>query len=93
MVYSFFHDRSARLTQMHCDGSSIMLRQSRLLDHEGAEPTADAYLFVRWMASTPLGNTRYQLIQEEMAVDAEVGATPVTNVIAEDSREHGPLAV
>lgn len=63
LVYSFHHDQFARITQAHWDGAKLVIRQSRLLDLRGAEPTEDAYLLVRWMASKPVGETEYQKIQ------------------------------
>ena len=62
-MYSFHHDQFARITQAHWDGAKLVIRQSRLLDLRGAEPTEDAYLLLRWMASKPVGETEYQKIQ------------------------------
>lgn len=44
---------------MHFDGQRIFIRQSRLLDLDADEPTEDAYLLLRWMASRPQGDTKY----------------------------------
>ncbi|KAI9690153.1 MAG: hypothetical protein M1822_009114 [Bathelium mastoideum] len=57
LVVSFQHDRAARITQAHFDGNRIFIRQSRQLNLRGDEPTEDAYLLVRWMAGTPIGDT------------------------------------
>jgi hypothetical protein len=64
LVYSFHHDKFARITQAHWDGAKLVLRQSRFLDLRDAQPTEDAYLLLRWIASKPIGETEYQMIQE-----------------------------
>ncbi|ERT01851.1 hypothetical protein HMPREF1624_00145 [Sporothrix schenckii ATCC 58251] len=53
------HDTTARIVQAHFDGHRLFIRQSRLLDLNADEPTPDAYLLLRWMASRPQGNTEY----------------------------------
>lgn len=45
---------------MHYDGHCLFIRQSRLLDLAADEPTSDAYLMLRWMASKPQGKTQYE---------------------------------
>ncbi|KJR81011.1 uncharacterized protein SPSK_05346 [Sporothrix schenckii 1099-18] len=55
----FPHDTTARIVQAHFDGHRLFIRQSRLLDLNADEPTPDAYLLLRWMASRPQGNTEY----------------------------------
>lgn len=65
LVYSFHHDKFARITQAYWDGSKLILRQSRLLDLRSGQPTEDAYFLLRWMASQPIGETEYQKIQEK----------------------------
>ncbi len=73
MVCTFQHDKFARLTQAHWDGRSLIVRQSRLLDLRGDEPTNDAYLLLRWMLSTPIGQTGYENVQEESKPAVQVG--------------------
>lgn len=58
LLLSFQHDTVARIVQVHFDGHRL-IRQSRLLDLDADEPTADAYLLLRWMASRPQGDTEY----------------------------------
>lgn len=61
LITTLFRDQKARFTQAHFDSkqNKLMLRQSRLLDLSGARPGADAWLTIRWMACTPVGETRY----------------------------------
>ncbi|KIH88136.1 hypothetical protein SPBR_07398 [Sporothrix brasiliensis 5110] len=59
LLLSFRHDKAARIIQAHFDGHRLFIRQSRLLDLDADEPTPDAYLLLRWMASRPQGNTAY----------------------------------
>lgn len=56
----------AIITIAHFDGSTnkVILRQSRQLDLRGDEPTPDAFLLVRWMASRCVGETRYKDVVE-----------------------------
>ena len=56
---TYYHDRGARITQAHWDDNHLVIRQSRVLDFHASEPTDDAYLLVRWIACTPMGETRY----------------------------------
>ncbi|KAK3295358.1 uncharacterized protein B0H64DRAFT_395092 [Chaetomium fimeti] len=67
IVFSFQHDNLGRVSQFHCHGKSLVLRQSRLLDFRSDEPTTDAYQMLRWMANRPMGETRFP-----NAVDGEV---------------------
>ena len=55
----YYHDRGARLTQAHWDGYRLVIRQSRPFDFCASEPTDDAYLLVRWLGNTPVGETAY----------------------------------
>ncbi|KAL2289347.1 hypothetical protein FJTKL_02349 [Diaporthe vaccinii] len=64
IVYTFHHDESARITQAHWDGHGLVIRQSRLLDLRGDQPTSDAYVFIRWLANKPVGETAYQVPQD-----------------------------
>ncbi|KAH6641023.1 hypothetical protein F5144DRAFT_119979 [Chaetomium tenue] len=59
LVRTYYHDRGARITQAHWDNNHLVIRQSRVLDFHAPEPTDDAYLLVRWIANTPIGETRY----------------------------------
>lgn len=59
LVRTYYHDRGARITQAHWDDDHLVIRQSRVLDFHAPEPTDDAYLLVRWIANTPMGETRY----------------------------------
>lgn len=60
---------------MHFDSKArkLVLRQSRQLDLRGPEPTADAYLLVRWMANRPVGATDYVDEEEEEKEEREGG--------------------
>ncbi len=56
------HDSRARVTQAFLDVPTgrLVLRQSRVLELRGANgPTEDAFLLLRWMANTPVGDTAY----------------------------------
>lgn len=59
MLYTFQGDEYARITEAYYDPAmdKIVLRQSRQLDLRGPEPTEDAWLLMRWMLSTPVGDT------------------------------------
>ncbi|KAK4213914.1 hypothetical protein QBC37DRAFT_422324 [Rhypophila decipiens] len=64
LIYSFHHDKTARVTQFHFNGEHLLFRQSRLLDLAADEPTEDAYLLLRWMASLPVGETTFTALNE-----------------------------
>ncbi|KAM7197530.1 hypothetical protein V8F33_005496 [Rhypophila sp. PSN 637] len=64
LIYSFHHDKTARVTQFHFNGEHLFFRQSRLLDLAADEPTEDAYLLLRWMASLPVGETTFTALNE-----------------------------
>jgi hypothetical protein len=72
MIYTLERDQWARITQVHFDSKArkLVLRQSRQLDLRGPKPTDDAYLFVGWMASRPVGETEY--VDEEESREEEV---------------------
>lgn len=57
---------AARLTQAHFDGkqNKLVLRQSRLLDLPEHQPARDAWTLLRWIASTPVGITKYPDLAE-----------------------------
>lgn len=59
MLYTFQMDEYARVTEAYYDRDTgkIMLRQSRQLDLRGPKPTDDAWLLLRWVLSTPVGDT------------------------------------
>ncbi|KAM7197527.1 hypothetical protein V8F33_005493 [Rhypophila sp. PSN 637] len=64
LIYSFHQDKTARVTQFHFNGEHLLFRQSRLLDLAADEPTEDAYLLLRWMASLPEGETTFTALNE-----------------------------
>lgn len=59
MLYTFQGDVCARITQAYYDPDmgKIVIRQSRMLDLRGPKPTEDAWLLLRWMLNTPVGDT------------------------------------
>lgn len=59
MLFTFQGDLCARITQAHYDPDmgKIVLRQSRMFDLRGPKPTEDAWLLIRWMLNTPVGDT------------------------------------
>ncbi|KAJ3493924.1 hypothetical protein NLG97_g4421 [Lecanicillium saksenae] len=61
LVCTYFRNQTTRITQAHFDTKidRLVLRQSRILDLRGAEAPPDAWLMLRWMASAPVGPTRY----------------------------------
>ncbi|KAM3449444.1 hypothetical protein MY3296_006909 [Beauveria thailandica] len=61
LVATIMRNQTARLTQAHFDGKQnmLVLRQSRTLDLSGAEPSPDAWLLLRWIASQQIGETLY----------------------------------
>ncbi|KAK4033027.1 hypothetical protein C8A01DRAFT_50316 [Parachaetomium inaequale] len=75
LIYTFERDEFARITQVHFDGKTnkLVLRQSRQLDLRGPEPTADAFLLLRWMANRPIGETEYV---DEAEPEKEEATTP-----------------
>ncbi|KAK4139681.1 uncharacterized protein C8A04DRAFT_32806 [Dichotomopilus funicola] len=66
MLVTLQNHEFAIITIAHFDGSikKVVLRQSRQLDLRGDEPTPDALLLVRWMASRCVGETRYKDVAE-----------------------------
>ncbi|KAM3544004.1 hypothetical protein ARSEF1564_003113 [Beauveria bassiana] len=61
LVINILREQVTRLTQAHFDGKKnrLILRQSRFLDLSGKDAGDDAWLLLRWMASTPVGQTEY----------------------------------
>lgn len=61
LVCTYFRNETARITQAHFDlkRGRLVLRQSRVLDLKAAEAPHDAWLMLRWMASSPVGPTLY----------------------------------
>ncbi|KAK4121374.1 hypothetical protein N657DRAFT_635945 [Parathielavia appendiculata] len=57
--------RNPVITQIHFDGRSLVLRQSRLLNFRGNEPTADAYHMIRWMTNHPMGEIRFRKVADQ----------------------------
>ncbi|KAM3542802.1 hypothetical protein ARSEF1564_004316 [Beauveria bassiana] len=54
-------EQTARLTQAYFNGkqNKLVLRRPRTLDLSGPEPSPDAWTLLRWIASQPVGETRY----------------------------------
>lgn len=71
---------------MHFDGQRIFIRQSRLLDLDAEEPTEDAYLLLRWMASRPQGDTKY-------AAPVCTDDAPMAIATKEQENPSAPIAV
>ncbi|KAL1863887.1 hypothetical protein Daus18300_008036 [Diaporthe australafricana] len=73
MLYTFQKDKYARITQVHYDhkASKIILRQSRQLEIGGPEPTKDVWLLMRWMLSTPVGDTLIKPEDGGLTVDTK----------------------
>lgn len=70
LLFTMMHDKNARITQMYFDATAakLVVRQSRILNlrpptplQMSPVPEPDAYLLLRWMACTPIGNTRLPL--------------------------------
>lgn len=61
LIATILRNQTGRLTQAYFDGKKnmIVLRQSRTLDITGTEPSQDAWTLLRWIASQPVGETRY----------------------------------
>lgn len=59
LLYTFQMEDYARITEAYYDrdAGKIMLRQSRQLDLRGPKPTDDAWLLLRWVLNTPVGDT------------------------------------
>ncbi|KAJ0114081.1 hypothetical protein J7T55_007915 [Diaporthe amygdali] len=74
MLYTFQRDQYARITQAHYDVKmgKIVLRQSRQFDLRGPKPTEDAWLLMRWMLNTPVGDTMVKSKGDELPTIAEV---------------------
>lgn len=79
MLYTFQKDQYARITQAYYDPyvGKIILRQSRQLDLRGNKPTEDAWLLLRWMLNTPVGDTLIKSEDGGLPVRAkETAASP-----------------
>lgn len=76
MLYTFQSDQYARITQAYFDRGmgKIVLRQSRQFDLRGPKPTDDAWLLLRWMLNTPVGDT---VAKEELSLPIRVKESPV----------------
>lgn len=61
LVATILRDQTARLTEAVFNSrlDMLVLRQSRVLDLSGPKPGPDAWTLMRWLASTPLGLTKY----------------------------------
>lgn len=77
LVCTFFRSLTARITQAHFDSkrSKLILRQSRILDLQGPDPSPDAWLMLRWMASRPVGLTQFPPTTTVPNVSSEDGAS------------------
>ncbi|KAG8164139.1 hypothetical protein KVR01_006057 [Diaporthe batatas] len=66
MIFAFQHDRYARITQAHfdCDRERVVIRQSRAIDLRDETAPEDAFILLRWMLSTPTGDTKYKKVEE-----------------------------
>ncbi|OAA49843.1 hypothetical protein BBO_01478 [Beauveria brongniartii RCEF 3172] len=63
LIATLLRNQTARLTQAYFDGkrNKLVLRQSRTLDLSGPEPSPDTWTLLRWIASQPVGETRYSV--------------------------------
>ncbi|KAM3560644.1 hypothetical protein MY1884_002824 [Beauveria asiatica] len=63
LIATLLRNQTARLTQAYFDGkrNKLVLRQSRTLDLSGPEPSPDAWTLLCWIASQPVGKTRYSV--------------------------------
>lgn len=80
MLYTIQGDLYARITQAYFDPDmgKIVLRQSRLLDLNGSTPTEDAWLLMRWMLNTPVGDTLFKTENGDLPVRVkEPAASPL----------------
>ncbi|KAM3466946.1 hypothetical protein MY5147_008912 [Beauveria neobassiana] len=79
LVATIMRNQTARLTQAYFDGKQnmLVLRQSRTLDLSGRLPSPDAWLLLRWIASQPIGETRYpeNAAKEELLRDDPTNLT------------------
>ncbi|KAL1865940.1 hypothetical protein VTK73DRAFT_4946 [Phialemonium thermophilum] len=71
MAYTMQWETQGRITQAHYDAkiNHLVIRQSRILNLSGPEPTSDAYILLRWMVNQPVGNTQYKDTEPEEARD------------------------
>ncbi|KKY36657.1 hypothetical protein UCDDA912_g03329 [Diaporthe ampelina] len=88
MLYTFQRDQYARITQAYYDPvmGKIVLRQSRQLDLRGPEPTEDAWLLMRWMLSTPVGDTLIKSEDGGLPVRAKEPASLLLRAVRADSK-------
>lgn len=80
MLYTVQKDQYARITQAYYDPDmgKIVIRQSRQLDLRGTEPTEDAWLLMRWILNTPVGDTLVKSEDAGLPVRAkEPAASPL----------------
>ncbi len=63
LIATVMRNQTGRLTHVHFDGTQekLVMRQSRSLDLSGAKPSTDAWTMLRWIASEPIGDTRYAI--------------------------------
>ncbi|KAM3476419.1 hypothetical protein MY8738_006945 [Beauveria namnaoensis] len=79
LVATIMRNQTARLTQAYFDSKQnmLVLRQSRTLNLSGRLPSPDAWLLLRWIASQPIGETRYpeNAAKEELLSDDPTNLT------------------
>ncbi|ATY66953.1 hypothetical protein A9K55_001146 [Cordyceps militaris] len=63
LLATVMRNQTGRITQGHFDGkqNKLVLRQSRTMDLSGEKPSNDAWTMLRWIASQPVGQTRYEI--------------------------------
>lgn len=61
LITTVMRNQTGRLTQAYFDGkkNNVVVHQSRLFDLSGTRPGPDAWILLRWMASMPVGLTKY----------------------------------
>lgn len=93
MIYTFMDCKYARITQVHFDVTSnkLVIRQSRLLSMTPgpkSQPPQAAHLLLRWMATTPIGDTTYPSdIVEPVKADSAKDVTTQNNSEAKGAME------
>lgn len=58
-----------------------MVRQSRILDLKGKEPTPDAYILLRWMMKSPVEETEYAPVRDGKLEGDQRGAEAHTKLV------------
>lgn len=67
LIFAFQHDQYARITQAHydCETERVVIRQSRALDLRDDVAPEDAFILLRWMLNTPIGDTKCKKVGED----------------------------